>query len=43
MQDTSCIKDKNYLVQKQYADSGNFSARIVPHMRFNTNPYSWHR
>ena len=35
--------DQTYLLNSQYKDATNFSARIRLHQRFSANKYGWHR
>ncbi len=35
--------DQTYLLNEQYRDSSNLSARAALHTRFSTNSYGWHR
>lgn len=37
------VADQQYLVDDQYRDSSNLSARIRLHRLFSTNGYGWHR
>ncbi len=37
------VADQQYLVDDQYRDSSNLSARIRLHRLFSTNRYGWHR
>ncbi len=37
------VADQHYLVDDQYKDSSNLSARIRLHRLFSTNGYGWHR
>ncbi len=36
-------QDPNFLLQNQYQNAGNLSARNDLHVRFSTNPYGWRR
>ena len=36
-------RDQKYLLQSQYRDATNFSARVELHRRFSQNKYGWHR
>jgi ubiquinone/menaquinone biosynthesis C-methylase UbiE len=36
-------QDQSYLLQSQYKDATNFSARVDLHRRFSVNKYGWHR
>lgn len=35
--------DQTYLLNSQYRDATNFSARVGLHQRFSANKYGWHR
>ncbi len=36
------FRDQHYLLNSQYKDATNFSARVALHRRFSTNIYDWH-
>ncbi len=35
------MSNQNSILQNQYKDASNLSARIAIHLRFSTNPYGW--
>lgn len=35
--------DQTYLLNSQYKDATNFSARVRLHRRFSVNKYGWHK
>lgn len=37
------FNNQDYLLNDQYKDAGNLSARANLHVRFSTNTYGWHR
>lgn len=39
----SQYQDRAYLLNSQYKDTANFSARVRLHERFSINKYGWHR
>ncbi|MCC7207551.1 MAG: class I SAM-dependent methyltransferase [Anaerolineae bacterium] len=41
--DTTRWQDPNFLLQNQYQNAGNLSARNDLHVRFSTNAYGWRR
>src|SRR5437879_326042 len=36
-------RDQEYLLNEQYKDATNFSARVELNRRFSVNRYGWHR